>query len=241
MMRLISPLPSALLLDLDDTILDDTGSVVACWTATCEVFAQRAGVEAARLQQAIDIKRNWYWDDPERHRVGRADIRATSAHIVDLALQTFSISDAALAKVIADSYRDQRDQFICLFPGAVDALEALRQRGIPLALLTNGSAVAQRGKVDRFGLAGYFDCILVEGELGFGKPDERVYRRALEILGVSAADAWCVGDNIEWDVGAPQKLGIGGVWVNRSGGDIDPRFRSILPDLTIVELGDLLR
>src|SRR5687768_729673 len=155
----MSSLPAALLLDLDDTILDDTGSVVACWTATCQAFTERTGIQAPKLQAAIDLKRNWYWDDPERHRVGRADIRAASAHIVELALQSLGISDAGLAKAIAESYRDRRDAFMCLYPGAVDTLRGLRQRDVQLALLTNGSAPAQRGKVERFGLAGYFECI----------------------------------------------------------------------------------
>jgi putative hydrolase of the HAD superfamily len=237
-------LPRVLLLDLDDTILDDTGSVVACWTATCREFAGLAGVEAAALQEAIDLKRTSYWDDPERHRIGRADIRAASAHIVDLALQSLNLTDASLARIIADHYRDQRDEFICVFPGAVETLKILQQRGVPMALLTNGSASAQRSKVDRFGLAPFFDRILIEGELGFGKPDERVYRRALEALNASPEDAWCVGDNIEWDVGAPQQLGIGGVWVNRTGAlsnPFNPRYSSIVPDRTITELTDLLR
>jgi FMN phosphatase YigB (HAD superfamily) len=121
---------------------------------------RRTGIEARLLQAAIDLTRNWYWDDPERHRVGRADVRAASAHIVGLALQSFSISDAELAKVIADSYRDRRDAFMCLYPGAVDTLQELRRRDVRLALLTNGSALAQRGKVERFCLAGYFECLL---------------------------------------------------------------------------------
>jgi putative hydrolase of the HAD superfamily len=234
-------LPRVLLLDLDDTILDDTGSVVACWRSTCEEFAGRAGVEALTLGEAIDLNRNWYWADPERHRVGRTDIRAASAHIVDLALQSLHVSNPELARVIADRYRDQRDEFICLFPGALDTLQALRQLRIPLALLTNGSAAAQRAKVERFGLAPFFDCILIEGEQGFGKPDERVYQRALELLGAEPPDAWSVGDNIEWDVSAPQKLGIRGVWVNRNGVHVDQQFQSVVPDRTIVELADLLR
>jgi putative hydrolase of the HAD superfamily len=237
-------LPQVLLLDLDDTILDDTGGVMACWAATCREFAGRAGSEAAALQEAIELKRTWYWDDPERHRTGRADLRAASAHIVDLALQSLNVTDAMLARIIADHFRDQRDALICVFPGALETLETLRDRGIPMALLTNGSAAAQRAKVDRFGLAPFFDCILIEGEQGFGKPDERVYRLALEALNAAAGDAWCVGDNIEWDVGAPQQLGIAGVWVNRGGtssNPLNPRFSSIVPHRTISELADLVR
>ena len=32
-----------------------------------------------------------------------------------------------------------------------------------------------------------------------------------------AREAWMVGDHLEWDVGAPQRLGLRGVWVDREG------------------------
>ena len=51
-----------------------------------------------------------------------------------------------------------------------------------LALVTNGAASLQRQKIARFELEPLFDLILVEGELGFGKPDERIYRLALNEL-----------------------------------------------------------
>jgi putative hydrolase of the HAD superfamily len=75
-----------------------------------------------------------------------------------------------------------------------------------------GSTIA---KVERFDLARHFDCICVEGELGWDKPDERVYVRALKSLNVEPQRVWMVGDNLEWDVAAPMRLGIGGIWYDR--------------------------
>jgi len=69
-------------------------------------------------------------------------------------------------------------------------------------------------KIERFGLEPIFDAILIEGELGFGKPDPRVYELALTRLGQSRAETWMVGDHLEWDVAAPQQLGIYGIWVD---------------------------
>ena len=97
-----------------------------------------------------------------------------------------------------------------------------------MALVTNGDKSQQRRKIERYDLARYFDAILIEGEFGAGKPEEIVYRHVLERLGVPAREAWMVGDNIEWDVAAPQRLGLRGVWVDREGtglaaaGDVRP-------------------
>ena len=53
--------------------------------------------------------------------------------------------------------------------------------------------------------------------MGVGKPEEVVYRYALSKLRVKAEEAWMVGDNLEWDVLAPQRLGLRGVWVDGPG------------------------
>jgi hypothetical protein len=45
-------------------------------------------------------------------------------------------------------------------------------------------------------------------EHGFGKPEERAYNHAMEVLGVGPDETWMVGDNLEWEIVAPQRLGI---------------------------------
>jgi putative hydrolase of the HAD superfamily len=72
-------------------------------------------------------------------------------------------------------------------------------------------------KINRFGLASYFDCILIEEEFGVDKPNQEVYLHAMEALNVRADEVWMIGDNFEWEVVAPQRLGIRSVWVNPLG------------------------
>ena len=107
------------------------------------------------------------------------------------------------------------------------------------AMITNGAAESQRGKIVRFDLARHFDYILVEGELGHGKPDERVYRHALAQLGVEASDAMMVGDDLERDVAGPQSVGMRGVWIDRAGSGLPPEC-NIRPDRIIGSLAELL-
>jgi putative hydrolase of the HAD superfamily len=127
-----------------------------------------------------------------------------------------------------------------LFPESRAFLDALRGRGVPLALVTNGDARQQRDKIERHDLARYFgDAIVIEGEFGCGKPQERVYREALRRLGTAADGAWMVGDNLEWDVAAPQRLGMSGVWIDREGAGL-PAEASVSPDRIIRSLSELL-
>ena len=104
-----------------------------------------------------------------------------------------------------------------VFPGAHDAIDELKARGVKLALVTNGAAGAQRAKVERFALSHRFDHIQIEGEHGFGKPEERAYLHAMQALGVTASETWMIGDNLEWEVVAPQRLGIYAIWIDVHG------------------------
>jgi putative hydrolase of the HAD superfamily len=126
-----------------------------------------------------------------------------------------------------------------LFPDAHNVIDALRARGTRLALVTNGASKEQRAKIDRFDLASRFDHIQIEGEHAFGKPDERAYLHALRQLGAHARDTWMIGDNLEWEVAAPQRLGIFAIWFDAAGIGL-PRDTPVRPDRIVASLSELL-
>jgi HAD superfamily hydrolase (TIGR01509 family) len=114
----------------------------------------------------------------------------------------------AVGDLMADRFTLNRDHELSLFPGAHETLDHLKRLGVRLALITNGAAEPQRAKVIRFALAERFDHVQIEGEHGFGKPEERAYTHAMDALGVGPRETWMVGDNLEWEIVAPQRLGI---------------------------------
>ena len=207
----------ALLVDLDDTLLDYTGGVDECWHHACEALAGPVGIDPATLVQAIAETRRWFWSDPGRHRVERIDMLRAWTRITSHALGSVGRADEALAGAIAQDFAERRWERMTLFPGVTTALETLRRRGVPLALVTNGDTTHQRRKITQHALERFFDVIVIEGEMGVGKPEEVVYRYALSKLRVKPEEAWMVGDNLEWDVLAPQRLGLRGVWVDGPG------------------------
>jgi putative hydrolase of the HAD superfamily len=140
---------------------------------------------------------------------------------------------------LADRFTDYRDEQMHIFPDAHATIDALRMHGVRLALITNGDGEGQRAKIARFDLGRRFDHIQIEGEHGFGKPEPRAYRHALATLGVVAAQTWMVGDNLEWEVAAPQRLGIHAIWYDAHGVGL-PEGRSIRPDRVVRKLSELL-
>ena len=108
-----------------------------------------------------------------------------------------------------------------------------------MPLITNGDKTHQRRKIEMHDLGRFFDVIVIEGEFGVGKPDESVYRHALGALAVSPGDAWMVGDNLEWDVAAPQRLGLRAAWVDAPGQGLPPGS-SVKPDRVLRAFPELL-
>jgi putative hydrolase of the HAD superfamily len=232
-------LPRALLLDLDDTILDDSSGVLDCWREACDAHAEHLGeIPPQSLLDSVQTVSLEYWADAERHRRGRLDLARARHEVVSGALRALGADESDVALRISTAYAAARHRRIRPFDDAVETVRWFRERGCRLALLTNGAHDAQRTKIERFELEGLFDVILIEGALGYGKPDPRVYRKALDALDASPPEGWMVGDNLEWDVGGPQKLGITGIWIDAKGHGV-PATSAVRPDRIIRSLSDL--
>ena len=108
-----------------------------------------------------------------------------------------------------------------------------------LGLLTNGSARHQRWKIERFALETHFDYVGIEGEVGFGKPEAEAFLRALRALEAAPADAWMVGDNLVFDVGGAQAVGMHGVWVDIRGRGL-PEAPVAVPDRIVTSIAELV-
>jgi len=227
----------ALLLDLDDTLLDYSGGVEAHWEAAVCAHAP-AALDPATLVAAVAETRRWFWDDPARHRRERVNMLGAWQHIVEFALERLRVEAAGVAPAIARDFAARRRAAMRLFPDTLESLERFRRRGVPLGLVTNGDAAQQRDKIERHGLAPFFGAIVIEGEFGAGKPDAIVYREALTQLGAAPDAAWMVGDHLEFDVEAPQSLGLKGVWVDRQGRGL-PSGSPVRPHQIVRSLRDL--
>ncbi|MEQ8587452.1 MAG: HAD family hydrolase [Thalassobaculaceae bacterium] len=235
-------LPTAILFDLDDTLISAHLHPRKAWSKALETLdGGLPGTTATEdAAAAIHSAARWYWSDPERHRVGRLDILTARKTILGKAFDGMGWSeDADLIDRLGRHFTEQRRRDTKLFPDAVETLEGLSQRGVKLGLITNGNAVEQRAKVDRFDLARHFEHVQIEGEVGVGKPEERAYALALEKLGTRVEETWIIGDNLDWEVIVPQRLGFYSIWRDPIGKGL-PEGTSAKPDRIVTRLADLL-
>ncbi len=119
--------------------------------------------------------------------------------------------------------------------GARELLAGLRVQGLKLGLVTNGRSEGQRATLGGLNL-GAFDTVIISEEVGFGKPDPRIYALALEQLRLPPEAVVFVGDSPENDVAGPQSVGMKAALL--PGGH--PLPAHIRPDWTLQDLRGVL-
>ena len=100
--------------------------------------------------------------------------------------------------------------------GVVDTLHELRRRGVRTGLIT----VCSEDVVDVWAdtpFAGLFDAAVFSCSCGLRKPDPRIYRLALDELGVEPGEALFVGDGANDELAGAERVGMHAILVHRPG------------------------
>lgn len=121
-------------------------------------------------------------------------------------------------------------------PEVNQVVECIHKR-FKTAIITNGATEVQRAKIKNAGLADFFDTVIISDEVGLRKPDRRIFKLALERLGVSNNEAIFIGDNILDDIGGAQDTGIKAVWFNPNRLN---NISDVKPDEEITSLNEIL-
>ena len=141
---------------------------------------------------------------------------------------------SGLAEILLNDYRAGFPSACLLFADAARTLSSLRESGLKLGLITNGSVRMQSRKLECLALVPMFDTILISDAEGISKPDRQIFHRALERLKTLPARAAFVGDHPDTDVAGARAAGMQVVWRR------DPTVsRRVEADAVIEELGDL--
>ncbi|MCU0317579.1 MAG: HAD family hydrolase [Fimbriimonadaceae bacterium] len=152
----------------------------------------------------------------------------TRAELMRRTLERVGIFDEDLALDLSNRYHVERHAALDLFPESIEVLEKLRGFW-PVGVITNGPADIQQMEIEKLNLRPYFDHVFIEGEMGFGKPDERVFALARKAVGCEPGEILMVGNSYKHDVVPALENGWKTVWVRRPS-DVPPSSRTGRPE-----------
>lgn len=164
-----------------------------------------------------------------------------------LDLDPATFEEAALA-ALEDAYSGAAvDVLPSLVAGAKEVVQALRERGYRIGLISNTGRTpgyALREILDRLQIAPSIDAMVFSNEHGACKPQPSIFATLREALDVQYEEMMFVGDNLYVDVHGAQRLGITGVHFDppTRGTAIAPPFEhglEIVPDFVIRQLREL--
>jgi 2-haloacid dehalogenase len=157
-----------------------------------------------------------------------ADFWQVTGDALDFALAAHGLGGAELRARLMASY-----ERLGAYPDARPALEALRARGLRLAILSNGSPRMLAAAAESAGLAPLLEHVISVEDVRVYKPSPAVYRLAPARLGLWPAEIAFVSAN-GWDAAGAKAFGFSVAWCNRAGAPADR-----LPDAPDVELRSL--
>ena len=250
----------ALVFDMDDSLVVEEASAERAFLETCKLAEERFGINPQELHATVRETCRGFWrkaparafcvkvgissweglwarfegDDPNLKT-----LREWGPHYRLMSwgtsLQRHGVDDREFAAELAQAFPKNRRKHHVVYSD-VDTFFRTFGESYPMALVTNGAPDLQREKIEKSGIGNYFSEIMISGELGFGKPDPRIFQMTLERLDVPAREAVMIGNSLSSDVRGAQSVGMKGVWLNREGG---ARDGTTIPDLEVRNLEEL--
>lgn len=192
---------SALLLDLDDTLIDDRSAMARAVLAFRAQHQLSIELDDEQLSQRWDSIGRALWRQLDLGEVGfdeQRRLRLKNTFALD-------ISDEEADRLIAD-YLHCYEQNWANFSYTQAFLDASAH--LPRAIITNGHRPQAHKKLAQLGLDKHFDIIVTPDDCGARKPDPKIFLHTLAQLNVAPENALMIGDNLEADIEPAQALGI---------------------------------
>lgn len=118
------------------------------------------------------------------------------------------------AKLIGEDFCRLTLEYGTILPDSADTIRQLAKK-YPLTIVSNGFVEMQYVKIKKSGLADCFKHVVLSEEAGVQKPNPLIYKKALQLNGISADEAVMIGDSYSSDIQGAINAGIDQIWITR--------------------------
>lgn len=204
--RLLGMTIQALLLDLDDTLVDHRGAAdrgLRTWLAGLGLADSPTHLE--ELVERWVVLEARHYERAQRRELTHLEQRRVRIRAF---LPGWDLADDALADDVFAGYLGCYQAAWRAFDDAAEAIERARAAGLPVGILTNGDQAVQTEKLRRTGLLRADVPVFASSSLPAAKPDPRSYLTACARLGADPAATLMVGDSLRHDVVGARRAGL---------------------------------
>lgn len=197
---------STIVVEIDAVLFDFGGVFTESPFEAARAFAAGLGIEPAVMLDTVFGPYDHDSDHPW-HRLERGEMLLGDAREAILELGRQRGFDSDLFRVLAalGGSSGPRAAFL-------ERARALRERGVATAIVTNNVREFREAWRGMIPVDELFDVVVDSCEVGFRKPDPRIFARALELVGVAPSRALFL-DDYEGNVRAARALGLHGIVV----------------------------
>lgn len=222
--------------DLDETLWDYYANAGAVLSRLYEQLnLGDIGIERAEVfTQAFYRGNNKAWHKFDIGEFNKETLRLNRFALVfaEMGLPASDVPDGLEEAFVSLCPREGR-----LIEGTIELLEYLKPK-YTLHIITNGFNGTQALKMESAGIDKYFATITTSESNGSRKPMPEIYEYALASAGAAASQSMMVGDKMENDVLAAERVGIHGVYYNPHSHPHTEKLRFEIKDL--LELKEVL-
>jgi putative hydrolase of the HAD superfamily len=192
----------AILLDLDDTLMDDRGATAKGFTAFLAAHREKCAYscdEDALTAWRNAARRHWI-----RYEQGELSFQEQRRwRIRDFLGEVLSDAEADAAFRI---YQEVYEESWQLLPEVAEFLA--RTHALPKVILTNGDRETQLRKAEVTGLTAHVRGVITPADCGHWKPSIGIFQAAIDLLNVKPKECLMIGDDLRRDVEPAAALGM---------------------------------
>ena len=137
------------------------------------------------------------WKLYRENKITQEDLRFNRLNMTFEKLN-YSASIGLIDK-ISEQYITYLSTFPHLFEGAIELLEALKNR-FRLHIITNGFDKVQQFKIENSGIESFFEFVFTAEKVGFKKPHPEIFIQSLKTVNTTAEASIMIGDSFEADI-----------------------------------------
>ena len=200
--------------DLDNTLWDFDRSSILAFDKIYEIFDLiNYGIPSAKdFHTTYFDHNNRLWD---LYRKGEIDKDFLKIERFRLPLKDYGIVDEKLSIDLGESYTDYAARLVALVPNTMEVLNYLKEKNYKIHLITNGFLEVQSIKMKASGLDKMIDSSFVSEEVGFKKPDHRIFFHATNEVGGNIENSVMIGDDLSVDIIPAKEIGMKHIYFNR--------------------------